>query len=78
MVERTDASCGHHRSRILVRIDLIENFEPRKLKSPATRWLSISGPLFCPRATLRLAQLLHRRRNKQKRHAIRVPFWNSP
>jgi Domain of unknown function (DUF4336) len=44
----TEIAFFHHRSRTLVLTDLIENFEPRKLKSPVMRWLAWIGGVRDP------------------------------
>ena len=44
----TEFAFFHRPSRTLVLTDLIENFEPRKLRSPITRWLTWLGGVQDP------------------------------
>lgn len=68
----------HRQSRTLVLTDLIENFEPQKVRSPLARWIFRLGGALAPNGqTPRDMQLTYRRQWRQMKAAVdRMIAWN--
>ncbi|MGH6770711.1 MAG: DUF4336 domain-containing protein [Xanthobacteraceae bacterium] len=74
----TEVVFFHRASRTLILTDLIENFEPRKLDSVVTRWLTWLGGVQDPHGSMpRDMRLTFRKHRKELRTAIETMIaWN--
>ena len=74
----TEVEFFHHASRTLVLTDLIENFEPRKLETPAMRFLTWIGGVQDPNgSTPRDMRLTFSKRKAEFRAAVEEMIgWN--